>query len=64
MTADIAFADPDPNLFGRPDTALRHTSRLVPTAARDDLVSETLDRMRGKRFESAAAIAVLDEEHL
>jgi magnesium transporter len=36
----------------------------VPAAAPDDLVSETLDSMRGKHFESAVAVAVLDGDRL
>ena len=50
--------------LGRPETALQHACTQVFTAASDDLVSETLDRMRGKHFESAAAVAVLDNDHL
>jgi magnesium transporter len=49
---------------GRPGTALWHACTRVPTAAADDLVSATLDAMRGKRFESAAAVAVLDLDRL
>jgi magnesium transporter len=44
----------------QPETALSHAFREVPKAAPDDLVVETLDRMRGRRFDSAAAVAVLD----
>ena len=47
---------------GRPETALSHACTDVPTASPDDLVATTLDRMRGRRFDSAAAVAVLDGE--
>lgn len=46
------------------DTALEHASTRVPIAAATDPVSETLDGMRGRRFESAAAVAVLDDGRL
>jgi magnesium transporter len=36
----------------------------VPAAAPDDFVSETLDSMRGKHFESAVAVAVLDGDRV
>jgi magnesium transporter len=52
------------DLVGRPDTALRHATTRIPTAAANDLVSATLDGMRGRRFESAAAVAVLDHDRL
>lgn len=45
-------------------TALTHASRRVPTAAAGDLVSDTLDGMRGKHFESAVAVAVLDRDRV
>jgi len=48
----------------RPETALTHACTRVPTAAPADLVSETLDGMRGKHFESAVAVAVLDGDRL
>lgn len=50
--------------IGRPGTAMWHACTRVPTAAPGDLVSETLDGMRGKRFESAAAVAVLHGDSL
>ncbi len=40
-------------------TALWHASSRVPTAAVDDHVSAVLDGMRGQRFGSAAAVAVV-----
>ena len=49
---------------GRRETALRHATTRVPTAAANDLVSATLGRMRGRRFESAAAVAVLADSRL
>lgn len=49
---------------GRPGSALSHASTRVPTAVADDLVSETLDGMRGEEFDSAATVAVLDGERL
>ncbi|WP_326545508.1 magnesium transporter [Mycolicibacterium sp. ND9-15] len=45
-------------------TALRHASMRVPTAAATDSVSETIEAMRGRRFFSAAAVAVLDGQQL
>ena len=45
--------------LGKLGTASEHASLRVPTAAPDDQVSATLDGMRGKRFDSAAAVAVL-----
>ena len=64
MMSGLAITGPEADLLGRPETALQHASTQVPTAASDDLVSEALDRMRGKRFESAAAVAVLDNDRL
>jgi magnesium transporter len=49
---------------GRPETALSHACTRVPTASPDDLVATTLDRMRGRRFDSAAAVAVLEGDRL
>lgn len=49
---------------GRPGTALWHACTQVPKAATTDSVSGTLDGMRGKRFDSAAAVAVLDGDRL
>ena len=59
-----SLADRGPDLVGSPDTALAYARTRVPTAAPDDLVSETLDGMRGKHFDSAAAVAVLDHGRL
>ena len=52
------------DFVGRPDTALRHATTRIPTAAANDLVSSTLDGLRGGRFDSAAAVAVLEEDRL
>lgn len=52
------------DLLGEPETALRHACTRVPTAGPADLVSTTLDGMRGKHFDSAAAVAVLDGDRL
>ena len=52
------------DFVGRSDTALRHATTRIPTAAANDLVSSTLDGMRGRRFESAAAVAVLADGSL
>jgi len=57
-------SDVEAEFVGDPDTASRHASTRVPTAAASDLVSATLDGMRGKRFESAAAVAVLADGRL
>lgn len=49
--------------FGRkPETALVHACMDVPIASPDDLVVTTLNRMRGRSFDSAAGIAVLDAD--
>lgn len=50
--------------FPRDATALRHASMRVPTAAETDSVSVTIERMLGRRYDSAAAVAVLDGERL
>jgi magnesium transporter len=57
-------ADLGDDFLGGPETALRHASIHVPTAAPTDLVSNTLDNMRGKHFESATAVAVLEGDKL
>jgi magnesium transporter len=58
------ISDVSPGFVGRPETALWHAYTQVPKAAANDLVSATLDGMRGRRFDSAAAVAVLDGERL
>lgn len=45
-------------------TALRHASMRVPIAVAADSVAETIEAMRGRRFDSAAAVAVVEGEHL
>jgi magnesium transporter len=52
------------DLGGQPGTALSHACTAVPKASPDDLVAKTLDRMRGRRFDSAAAVAVLEGDRL
>ena len=52
------------NFVASPGTALWHACTRVPTAAPADLVSETLDGMRGEHFESAVTVAVLDNDRL
>lgn len=62
--SDSMVTDLGTDFLGGPDTALRRACTRVPTGAPADLVSTTLDDMRGKRFESAAAVAVLDGDIL
>jgi len=62
--SDSVVTDLGSNFVGSPDTALWHACTRVPTAAPDDLVSETLDGMRGNHYESAAAVAVLENNRL
>ncbi|MGZ5363844.1 MAG: magnesium transporter [Mycobacterium sp.] len=59
MVTDVAT-----HFDGRPETALSLACTQVPTASPDDLVASTLDRMRGRRFDSAAALAVLEGDRL
>jgi magnesium transporter len=56
--------DLTPDSIGRPGSALSHASTRVPKAAADDLVAGTLDGMRGESFDSAATVAVLDNDRL
>lgn len=53
-----------PGFLGPPDEALHHASVRVPVAGPQDSVADTLAAMRGHRFDSAAAVAVLDEGRL
>jgi magnesium transporter len=62
--SDSMVTDLGTDFLGPPETALRHACSRVPTGAPADLVSATLDNMRGKHFESAAAVAVLDAGRL
>lgn len=57
------MSDAKPDLFS-PDTALEHARTRVPMAAATDSVSATLESMRGKPFDSTAAVAVLDDGRL
>lgn len=57
-------SDAGPQLVGRPQTALQHAYTRVPMAAAGDLVSGTLAAMRGRVFDSAAVVAVLDGARL
>lgn len=49
---------------GLPETALSHAYTEIPKASPDDMVGTTLERMRGRLFDSAAAVAVLDGDRL
>ena len=51
-------------LLGSSDAALHHASTRVPTAGELTPVDDALDAMRGHRFDSAAAVAVLDGRRL
>lgn len=61
---DPVVAEAGPDFLGGPGTALHHACSRVPTGSPADLVSETLDSMRGQHFESAVAVAVLDNGRL
>jgi hypothetical protein len=58
--SDVMVTDLGTDFLGGPETALRYMSTRVPTGAPADLVSKTLDGMRGQHFDSAVAVAVLD----
>ena len=60
--SDSVVTDLGSNFVGSPGTASWHACTQVPTAAPDDLVSETLDGMRGEHFDSVVAVAVLDND--
>ncbi|PRC42100.1 magnesium transporter [Mycobacterium sp. ITM-2017-0098] len=49
------------NLLGPPDHALHLASRNVPISAADTLVVDALAAMQGREFDSAAAVAILDD---
>ncbi len=51
-------------LNGRIGTASAHASTNVPLAHPDDSVVEVLAAMRGRRFDSAAVVAVCTHDHL
>lgn len=58
------MVDLDPPIVAELRTAASHASRNIPTARRRDTVSTVLDQMRGHRYDSAAVVAVLDEDRL
>ena len=62
VMSNSVVTDLGSNFVGSPGTASWHACTQVPTAAPDDLVSQTLDGMRGRRFDTAAAVAVLDND--
>lgn len=57
----VTYTDNAPDQMA---TALRHASMRVPIAVATDSVSEVIGAMQGRRFDSAAAVAVVDGEHL
>lgn len=59
----MVISDIGTELFS-PDTAFGLARTRVPVAAATDSVSATLDGMRGKRFDSADAVAVLEDGRL
>ena len=59
MNPPPAVATAQTNLLGPVDQALHHATRDVPAFTPDVSVENALDTMRGKRFASAAAIAVI-----
>ncbi|KUI33920.1 magnesium transporter MgtE [Mycobacterium sp. IS-1496] len=50
--------------LGPPDRALHHASLRIPVAAPEAPVGETLSAMRGRHFDSAVAVAVMDGDRL
>ncbi|MEV3901497.1 magnesium transporter [Mycobacterium sp. NPDC050551] len=64
MTAPAESAPVTREILGPSDRALSHASSRVPIAPRDAPVSDVLDAMRGRQFDSAAAVAVVDGERL
>ncbi|QQZ14452.1 magnesium transporter [Rhodococcus sp. 21391] len=62
--AGPVIAHPETASVGSPHTALTHARTRVPTAQPNDLVSATFDRIRGRQFEAASVVAVLDDDHL
>lgn len=49
-------------LLGPPQHALHHASRNVPLSTADTLVADALNAMQGREFDSAAAVAVVDDQ--
>lgn len=62
MTPGQALTSAQHHLLGPADQALHHASTDVPAFRPDTLVTDALATMRGRRFESASAVAVLDDE--
>lgn len=62
MTPGQALTSAQHHLLGPADQALHHASTDVPAFRPDTLVTDALGTMRGRRFESASAVAVLDDE--
>ncbi|BBX18467.1 magnesium transporter MgtE [Mycolicibacterium duvalii] len=60
MTPAPAVSSAQPALLGPVDQALHHATFAVPIFAPDIPVADALDAMHGRRFDSAAAVAVLD----
>ncbi|MBB2770998.1 MULTISPECIES: magnesium transporter [Mycolicibacterium] len=54
----------DAELLGPPDRALHHASLRIPVGPPDATVADTLNAMRGKHFDSAASVAVIDGDRL
>lgn len=54
----------DHDISGQLRTAAQHASRRVPTAHPDERASHVLNSMRGRQYDSAAAVAVLDGDRL
>ncbi|PFG39357.1 magnesium transporter [Georgenia soli] len=57
-------ADAGTELTDELRTAARHASRNVPVAAPEDAAGAVLEAMRGRRYDSAAVVAVLDGDRL
>ena len=58
------MADPDTALTAELRTAARHATLNVPVAVASDTARQVLEAMRGRAFDSAAVLAVLDGEEL
>ncbi|MCK6211877.1 magnesium transporter [Georgenia sp. EYE_87] len=58
------MADPDIALTAGLRTAAQHATRNVPVAVASDAAGQVLDGMRGRAFDSAAVLAVLDGDRL
>jgi magnesium transporter len=60
----LQVADPDTALTAELRTAARHATLNVPVAVASDTAGQVLEAMRGRAFDSAAVLAVLDGEEL